>query len=259
MTLAALPEAFRTVPIAHRALHDDRAGRIENSPSAIAAAIAAGYGIEIDLQPAADGTPMVFHDEDLARLTGEPGQINAREVEALTRLPLTGGRGDTIPTLAQVLGQIGGRVPLLIEIKDHHGQIGAAGPGFAARIATALTGYGGPLAVMSFNPRLVSAFAAAAPGIAVGLTTGSYDPVSYAPVPPATCDRLRAIPDFDPRLHSFISHESTDLSRPRVAEIAATGAAILTWTIRSPAAEAEARKVAHNITFEGYRPARPAP
>ena len=55
-----LPAAFLTTPIAHRGLHG--LGIPENSLAAAQAAIDAGYGIELDIQPARDGTPMVFHD-----------------------------------------------------------------------------------------------------------------------------------------------------------------------------------------------------
>ena len=71
---AELPEAFLRLPVAHRAYHDRAAGRPENGPSAIAAAIAAGYGIEIDLQLSADGEALVFHDYELDRLTGATGR-----------------------------------------------------------------------------------------------------------------------------------------------------------------------------------------
>ena len=64
--------------------------------------------------------------------------------------------------------------------------------------------------------------------------------------------RLRAIPDYDRVGASFVSHEWRDLRRPRVADLAARGAVVLCWTIRSPADEAQARKVAANVTFEGY-------
>ena len=50
---------FLSVPLAHRALHDVNDGRPENSRAAIRAAIAAGYGIEIDLQLSKDGRAMV--------------------------------------------------------------------------------------------------------------------------------------------------------------------------------------------------------
>ena len=76
--MATLPESFSHVAFAHRALHDRSAGRPENSISAIKAAIAAGYGIEIDVQPSGDGQVMVFHDETLDRLTIEGGPLNAR-------------------------------------------------------------------------------------------------------------------------------------------------------------------------------------
>ena len=41
-----------------------------------------------------------------------------------------------------------------------------------------------------------------------------------------------------------------------MAELKAAGARILCWTVKSPEMEAEARKVAENITFEGYLPDR---
>ena len=45
----ALPDAFLTIPLAHRAYHNRAEARPENSPAAVRAAVAAGYGIEIDL------------------------------------------------------------------------------------------------------------------------------------------------------------------------------------------------------------------
>ena len=71
-------------------------------------------------------------------------------------------------------------------------------------------------------------------------------------VPAPTRVRLRGIPDVAGSGASFISHEASDLSRPRVAELKSQGLPILCWTIRSPEAEAEAREVADNVTFEGY-------
>jgi len=111
---------------------------------------------------------------------------------------------------------------------------------------------------MSFNPHAIAHMARLAPAIPRGLTTSAYVPAEWAPLAPATCDHLRLIPDYDRTLSSFISHEAADLSRPRVAALKAQGAAILCWTIRSPKAEAEARKVAQNITFESYPAQFPA-
>jgi glycerophosphoryl diester phosphodiesterase len=257
MTHPPLPQAFRDIPIAHRALHDRAAGRIENSPAAIRAAVEAGYGIEIDLQLSQDGVAMVFHDEELDRLTDVSGPVAARTAADLTRLRLKDST-DTIPTLADVLALIAGRVPLLIEIKDQSLTMGATDGRLEAATAKALQGYTGQVAVMSFNPAAIHHMARLAPDIPRGLTTSAYDPDDWAPLPADTCARLRDIPDYEATGSSFVSHEAADLSRLRLAELKAQGAAILCWTIRSPEAEALARHVADNVTFESYRAAIPA-
>lgn len=250
---AALPPGLLLRPIAHRALHDRAAGRIENSPAAIRAAIDHGYGIEIDLQLSRDGVPMVFHDEELDRLTAETGPVAARSAAGLKAIRLKDG-ADGIPTLEEVLALVGGRVPLLIELKDQSRVMGPTDGRLEAATAAALQGYGGEVALMSFNPACIHHLARLAPEIPRGITTAAYDPDSWRPMPPELCARFRAIPDYDPTLSSFISHEAADLSSPRVAELKAGGAAILCWTIRSPAEEAMARRVAQNVTFEGYLP-----
>ncbi|NBE09302.1 glycerophosphodiester phosphodiesterase family protein [Paragemmobacter ruber] len=250
----ALPPAFLKAPIAHRAYHDRAQGRPENSRAAIRAAIAAGYAIEIDLQLSRDGVPMVFHDETLERLTPQDGWLCDMTAAALAEIPLTGG-DETIPTLAEVLALVAGRVPLLIELKDQTLRMAETDGRLEAATAALLADYAGPVAVMSFNPHCIAHMARLAPGLPRGLTTSAYDAADWHPLPPATCDRLRDIPDYDRVQASFISHENTDLARPRVAELAGQGAAILCWTIKSPAAEAAARRIAQNITFEQY----PAP
>src|SRR5262245_43060774 len=73
-------------PIAHRGWHDKAKGRLENTAPAFRAAIDKGYGIECDLQPADDGTPMVFHDLTLDRLVAASGPIAAHSPRSLARL-----------------------------------------------------------------------------------------------------------------------------------------------------------------------------
>ncbi|MCB2124566.1 MAG: phosphodiesterase [Rhodobacteraceae bacterium] len=252
-----LPASFLRTPIAHRALHDRKAGRPENSPAAFRAAIAAGYGIECDIQPSADGVPMVFHDYDLRRLTGVPGRIRGLSAAKLRALRLLDG-DDGIPTLAEMLALVAGRVPLLIEIKDQDGDMGPGVGPLEGAVAGTLRGYAGPVAVMSFNPHSVAALAEAAPAIPRGLTTSAYAAEDWPLLTPRVRDRLREIPDYDAVGASFLSHEAADLARPRVADLKARGAAVLCWTIRSPGAEAEARRVADNVTFEGYAATIPA-
>lgn len=246
-----LPASFFDRPITHRALHDRKAGRVENSIKSIEAAIAAGYGIEMDVQMTSDGHAMVFHDDMLDRLTGETGPIRARTRAELEAIPLTDD-GSMIPALDTVLALVAGDVPLLIEIKDQDGGMGTDVGPLEAATCSALKGYKGDVALMSFNPHAVAKCAEYAPDIPRGITTSSYEPMFWPEVPDHVRDALREIPDYDRVGACFISHESTDLDRPRVAELKAQGAHIFTWTIRSAKAEAEARRIVDNVTFEGY-------
>jgi len=245
----ALPPEFLTLPIAHRALHGP--GRSENSLAAVEAALAAGYGVEIDVQLTADGQAVVFHDEELARLTGETGLVREKTAEELSAIPLGAG-GGTIPRLRDVLAAVAGKVPILIEVKDQDGEMGPRVGELEQAVAIDLARYEGPVALMSFNPHSVDALRHYAPSVARGLTTCSWKPSDWPGVTEATCLRLRDIPDFARTGATFISHEAADLLRPRVAELKAAGVPILCWTIRSPEAETEARKVADSVTFEGY-------
>lgn len=244
---------FLTRPLAHRGLHGVTSGCPENSACAFSAAILAGYGIECDLQLSADGRAMVFHDDDLDRLTFETGPVRARTAAELGKIRLKGWT-DTIPTLEAMLDLVTGRAPLLIEIKDQDGALGPDVGPLEAATAAALQGYGGPVAVMSFNPHSVAAFAALAAGVPVGLVTDPFKAGDWPEVSQARRDELARIPDFDRIRASFISHNVDDLRSPHVARVKAGGARVFCWTVRSAAREADARQVADNITFEGFRP-----
>lgn len=256
MQAPRLPESLRRLPVAHRALHDRSAGRPENSRAAIRAAIAAGYAIEIDLQLTADGHAVVFHDDDLDRLTAATGPVRARTAAELGAIRLKDA-DDGIPSFAEVLAIVAGQVPLLVEIKD---QDGAFGPGVGlleASAARLLAGYRGDVAVMSFNPHSVAEMARLLPRVPRGLTTWEWEGPEVAALPPAACAHLRAIADYDRVGAGFVSHHWRDLARARVAELAGQGADVLCWTIRSAAQEAEARRIACNVTFEGYQAENP--
>ncbi|PTX58085.1 glycerophosphoryl diester phosphodiesterase [Litoreibacter ponti] len=252
--MTPLTGVFTARPLAHRGLHDRARGIIENSPSAFEAAIAAGYGIELDVQLSADRQPMVFHDYDMARLTGQKGPIQTRSAETVRAMTLSGS-DDQILDLGDVLKLIGGRVPVLIEVKDQDGAMGPNIGPLEDAVAQQLRDYAGEAAVMSFNPYSAAYMAKALPDRAAGLVTSAFKYKDWAPLSHAICDRLRDIPDFDPGMFSFISHEAPDLDRPRVAELRDHGATILCWTIKSQAQADAALKIAHNITFEGFAPA----
>jgi glycerophosphoryl diester phosphodiesterase len=252
-----LHPAFTTTPLAHRAFHDLKAGRPENSLSAIRAAVERGYGIEIDVQMTADHRAVVFHDYKLKRLTGQKGTIQNLSFDEALGTPLL-GNDETIPALDQVLDLVAGKVPLLVEIKDQDGKMGPNVGPLENALAKELAGYAGPLAVMSFNPHSVGEFANVAPSFARGLVTSAWSVADEPQVPAKRRAELRAIPDFDKVGASFISHDHKDLKRARVSELKNVGAAVLCWTVKSEKAEKKAREVADNITFEGYEAGLPA-
>ncbi|MGR3713855.1 MAG: glycerophosphodiester phosphodiesterase family protein [Shimia sp.] len=246
-----LDPAFVTTPLAHRALHDVADGRPENSRAAIRAAIDHGYGIEIDLQLSRDGVAMVFHDYQLDRLAEAKGAVRQRTAAELAQIALIGA-DEGIPTLREVLDLVAGRVPLLVEIKDQDGVMGPNIGPLEVAAAQDVVGYKGPLAFMSFNPHSIARMAELAPDVARGLVTDAYAADDWPLLKPEVRQNLRAIADYDRVGASFISHQARDLGNARVAELKASGAHVFTWTIRSPEQEAEARKVAENVTFEGY-------
>ena len=249
-----LSDAFLQHPIAHRGLHDQSEHRAENSRAGMAAAIDYGYGVEIDLQLSGDGQAMVFHDYELDRITDESGFANLKTAHPLGNIELHNSGGETIPSLVEILALIDGQVPVLIELKDQDGQMGPRVGRLEHSTAQALLGYPGRVAVMSFNPHSMLQMASLAPNIPRGLTSGGYTVQDWPYLPEDTCNLLRGIPDYDATKSCFISHSAEDLNSARVADLKARGANVLCWTINSKKAEAKARKIADNVTFEGYYP-----
>lgn len=107
---------FYGVHYAHRGLFDNTIQAPENSLPAFRKAVEAGYGIELDIQLTKDDIPVVFHDASLKRVCGVEGKIWDYTWEELQKLKLYQSE-EKIPTLAQVLQVVDGKVPLIIEYK----------------------------------------------------------------------------------------------------------------------------------------------
>lgn len=217
---------------AHRGLH--QAGVPENSPSAFAAAIARGMGIECDIQRSQDGQAMVFHDAALDRLTGEEGLVAERSADELGRIVLSGS-ADTIPTLRQLLDQIAGRVPLLIEIKST-GRAASRTSALCLAVRRVLEGYQGHHAVMSFDPRVVRWFAAHSPLTVRGLVVTEENDKALPGMVRRRLALWHARPDF-------LAYDIRDLPSRFAAGQRKRGLPVLTWTVRS--AEHRTRAEAH--------------
>lgn len=149
------------VDFAHRGLWDAQIP--ENSLRAFSRAIAAGYGIELDLRLTRDGQVVVFHDESLWRMCGLQRKVSDLSLAELRRLRLRGGM-DAIPTLSEVLSLVRGHVPLLIEIKGERPD-----PRLLFPACELLDTYEGAFCVQSFSPLILSWFKSYRPGFSRGL------------------------------------------------------------------------------------------
>lgn len=225
-------EALFAKPFAHRGLHGG--GAVENSRAAFRAAIHAGHGIELDVQASADGEAIVFHDYELGRLTGGMGKLAELSAAVLQAIPLK-GEIEGLPTLREILDLIGGRAPLLIEVKSPGRRVAA----LSGAVRRALEDYVGPVAVMSFNPSVPRWFAANAPEILRGLVVTEEGRPERG--------RLKRRASLWWSKADFLAYDIRDLPS-RFA--AASGLPVATWTVRSEAQRATAAACAGQIIYE---------
>lgn len=141
-------QQLRAWRYAHRGLHDET--HPENSMAAFAAALAGGYGIELDVHLLADGNLAVIHDSSLLRTAGAEVKIEDLTTEDLTRYRLQGTE-ETIPTFRQVLDLFAGKAPLIVELKTANNNHAA----LCQAACNMLDDYSGPFCVESFDPRCV--------------------------------------------------------------------------------------------------------
>ncbi len=237
---------LNTLPVAHRGLHDET--KPENSLAAFRAAINAGYAIETDVHFTKDGAIAVFHDDSLKRMTGDPREIKDCTMKELKELRL-GGTEERIPSFEEFLTVVGGKVPLLIEIKEMKG---VKGKKIAAAMLDAMQtiGYKGEYAVQSFDPFYAKAYKKLAPDVPCGiLAQGKMsekgDPLSWR-IKAYLLSRMKFNKLVKP---DFVSYGFWLLPQKCVTKFKGYK---LAWTIRSPEDEAQARKYVDNIIFENY-------
>lgn len=140
--------ARRPLRLAHRG---DWRRAPENTLAAFRAALAVPGcdGLEFDVRAAADGVPVVCHDETLLRVQGRPERVDALRASELRDLG--------VPTLAEVLASVGPHPFLDVELKGDSGpsvvEVLAAGRGPGLRNAV----------VSSFEPAALERVARRAP------------------------------------------------------------------------------------------------
>lgn len=238
-------------PFAHRGLHDASAGVIENTFSAFAAAIAGDYGIECDLQISADGEAMVHHDDALGRLTEGSGRLADMSAADIKKVRFK-ATDDRILRLSELCELVGGRTPLLLELKSHFDNDRR----LAQRATDVLANYSGPVAVMSFDPDVVEVARWIAPHLTRGIVAERhYADHEWDRFTAADKRRMAFLLHAKRTRPHFIAYGLTDL--PALAPLIARAVfrlPLLTWTVRSKADRVRAVRWADQFIFEGIRP-----
>ena len=241
--------AWTLGPIAHRGLHRAERGIVENTLSAVQAAIDHGYAVEVDLQPAKGEEPVVFHDEELDRLLDLKGLVKHYTPAELARLPYRGTR-DRIFGLDDLLATVGGRVPLVIEVKTPFGEPGE----YEEAIARACRTYQGPIALMSFDHRSLVLLRHLAPAIPLGLLSYRWDDDWMPSMGWWEKMKLRNLLYRRAVDAAFVAYDIDDLPAGPPLRTRRSGLPLLTWTVRTEAQRERAAKYADAIIFEGFDP-----
>jgi glycerophosphoryl diester phosphodiesterase len=238
-------------PVAHRGLHDGARGIIENMPGAAAAAVAANFAIECDIQLTADGEAMVHHDDALGRLTDGSGALLGKTSDELKQVAFK-DTPEKMMSLGDLCTLVAGRVPLLIEVKSHFD----GDRKLVARMAEVLASYDGPAVGMSFDPDQVMALRELLPSRPRGIVAERE--YTEADWPEATPTQRRGMLHLRHAVRTrphFVAWWVDEL--PAAAPWIARnlfGCPLLTWTVNTPERRALAARHADQMIFEGFQP-----
>ena len=225
---------------AHRGLHDEKSP--ENSLSAFEKAIAKGYAIELDVNPIMDGTPVVFHDSKMSRMTGKDKYIQNISREEFNETTLLSS-GEKIPTLEDVLKFVDGRTPLLIEIKNQQkvGELEKA-------VWEVLKNYKGEYAIQSFNPYTLQWFKNNAPKVWRGQLAGFFKGEKLSLFKKLVLRRLGMKKITE---QNFVSYDLRNLPNRFVKHLEIP---LLAWTINNQEQYIKAVQIADNVIFQNCEP-----
>ncbi|MTI16391.1 glycerophosphodiester phosphodiesterase [Rhodobacteraceae bacterium RKSG542] len=240
-------------PIAHRGYHSKEDGIIENTPSAVQAAVDKNFGIEVDLQQTLDDEALVFHDDTLERLTENEGTVSQLSLSELRGCKMR-GTNDPIWRLEELLELVDGKVPLTIELKSLYKEEGQNG--FLDHIGKALSQYKGSAAIKSFDPRMLKYMRARYPEIVRGAVSMTHPGPSEAEhfnwIELRLISRMLHMVGTEPH---FISYFVNDLPVPLLPMMHKWRTLpVMTWTVRTAEQRQKAATYANQMVFEGFDP-----
>ncbi|MBQ3183809.1 MAG: glycerophosphodiester phosphodiesterase [Clostridia bacterium] len=244
-----LEAEIRKYIYAHRGLHDKKNGIPENSMAAFRIAAEKGYGIELDIHLSSDGTPVIIHDTSLRRTAGAAINITDIHDSDIKKYTLE-GTDQRIPFFSEVLREIEGKVPLLIELKvdnDNYGEL-------ADTVLKELEGYVGIYAIQSFDPRAVRHLRKKHPHIMRGQLSGFLRKNGDTLHRALDFGLRNLLTNFITKPH-FIAYRVQDTGKASVRLCRALYKPLeLNWTCRKRAHHVIAHKNGAIPIFENYIP-----
>ena len=237
---------------AHRGLFDNKTDAPENSLPAFQKAVEAGYGIELDVQLSKDGIPVAFHDVSLKRMCGVEGNVWDYPLSELKQLKLADSNAE-VPTLAEVLDVVDGKVPLIIEYKLYVSQTKVC-----RLVNDLLRSYTGAYCIESFHPLALLWYRRHRPDVVRGqLCMEFWNEDKYRGNPfffvlSYLVTNAAARPDFIAYKHSDASNLSFRLTKRM-------GALSVAWTVKSQTQLEEAKKHFDLFIFDSFIPKKESP
>ncbi len=238
---------YEKTPVAHRGLFDNKTVP-ENSLPAFQKAAELGFPVELDVQITRDEKLVVFHDAGLGRMCGDRRRVTDLSYQELSGLRLL-DTDEKIPLFREVLDVIGGRVPIVMEIKPEGDCIRTA-----ALSSAMIREYKGEVCLESFHPFVLKWYKENHPEIARGLLSTDYfkirNRLSAAKRFVLTNMMLNFIakPDFISYNHRFSNQPSYRLCRALYKPVNAA------WTIRNRQQMEKAAEVFSIIIFDSFIP-----
>ena len=241
-------------PIAHRGLHDINKGIIENSASAFKEAIKYGYAIECDLQLTKDNRAVVFHDETLERVTEKTGKICDFNLSEIRKIKLKNStKPDKIQSFEHFLRQINKKVAIAVELKP---QSDEGRDDLLAKVAVkALQDYKGPIAFISFVPRILQAVKKYGFDGPTGIIVERFvSETAQKHISPFKRFILRHMLHYPKTKFDFVDIDREAFDLPAYHFFRALGFPTAAWTIKNQEQANEALKHCDQIAFEGFIP-----
>ena len=251
--LNKLPKSFIKKPLAHRGFHDcngsfTKGSGPENSRESIFHAINNGLGIEIDVRFTKDYVPIVIHDDYLKRLCGVDNYLSNYNYNEIKLLKLN--NNERLPTLFEVLSIVNGKAPILIEFKKLNKT--QEQKFFKNELYSLLKKYLGPIALMSFDLKLISYLSKKLPNIQRGLVLEKYDYIKK--IYSSSDENVITENQMQKNGISFVSFEYSKLTKEFYNINKTKKRNVIAWTINSKLEAIKMKNFCDTITFEGFKP-----